>query len=82
MIVVGGYTTHDPLGQKISHKDASWFKLGLDRVTAPWAFCKGEPFKTIASLEFLGTMVSIMVFLNDHECDGRYNQCGAISVGA
>ena len=44
-------------------KDADWFALELTRATAPWAFARGEPFRTIASLELLGTLVSLVVFV-------------------
>jgi hypothetical protein len=30
---------------------SKWFKVKLDRKSAPWAFRSGEPFRTIASLE-------------------------------
>ena len=43
--------------------DADWFALELTRATAPWAFARGEPFRTIASLELLGTLVSLVVFV-------------------
>ena len=35
-------------------KDASWFAISLNQRNAPWAFSKGESFRTIASLELLG----------------------------
>ena len=41
---------------------ACWFALDVTAKTAPWAFVKGEPFKTIASLELLATLLSV-VFL-------------------
>ena len=44
-------------------KDAKWFALSLDRRNAPWAFTRGEAFRTIASLELLGILVGIMVLL-------------------
>ena len=43
--------------------DATWFALELTRATAPWAFARGEPFRTIASLELLGTLVSLVVLV-------------------
>ena len=41
--------------------DAVWFSVRLNRRNAPWAFARGEAFRTIASLELLGILVSVMV---------------------
>ena len=46
---------------------ARWFSLTLTRKTAPWAFSRGEPFRTIAALELFASLVSLMVFGNDLE---------------
>ena len=43
--------------------DVPWFSLVLTRATAPWAFARGEPFRTIASLELLGTLVSLVILV-------------------
>jgi len=32
-------------------RDAPWFAVLLNRRNAPWAFAKGEAFRTIAALE-------------------------------
>mgnify|MGYP000282205664 CR=1 FL=1 len=48
------------MGRELEHKNAAGFMLELNRPTAPWAFSKGEPFRTVASLEHLGTLISIM----------------------
>ena len=42
--------------------DAEWFSVELNRINAPWAYLKGEPFKAIAALELFGTLVSLRVF--------------------
>ena len=42
-------------------RDAPWFAVRLNRRNAPWAFSRGEAFRTIASLELLGALVSLMV---------------------
>ena len=36
--------------------------MTLAESTAPWAFCKGLPYKTIAALELYATLVSVMLF--------------------
>ena len=37
--------------------------MKLNRVNAPWAFSRGEAFRTIASLELLGVLVGVMVLM-------------------
>ena len=44
-------------------REAEWFAVTLNRRNAPWAFSRGEAFRTIASLELLGALVSVMVLL-------------------
>ena len=61
-MVIGGYQTHDGLGRSIPHANAKWFKLTLTRESAGWAFKKGEPFRTIASLELFATLLCVMAF--------------------
>jgi len=41
---------------------ARWFAVDLDRVNAPWAFARGEPFRTIAALELFATLICVVVF--------------------
>ena len=43
--------------------EAPWFSVKLARQTAPWAFARGEPFRTIATLELLGALLGVMVLL-------------------
>ena len=43
-------------------KEARWFSLELSRSSAPWAFARGEPFRTIAALELLGTLLCVVLF--------------------
>ena len=44
-------------------EDADWFAVRLNRRNAPWAFSRGEAFRTIASLELLGALVGLMVLV-------------------
>jgi hypothetical protein len=80
-VTVGGYQTGDADGNEIMHKDADWFLLKLTRSNAPWAFAKGEPFRTIAALELLGSLLGIMLLLTK-EGGSESKQCGRLSVGA
>ena len=58
VVVVGGW---ECLGGR-RPGEARWYSEKLDRKSAPWAFSKGEPFRTIAALELYGTLISIMAF--------------------
>ena len=42
--------------------DARWFSVDLCKRTAPWAFTRGEPFRTIAALEMFATLMCIIAF--------------------
>ena len=79
-MVLGGYQTRDGLGREIKPEHAKWFKVDLDRKNAAWAFAKGEPFKAIASLELLSTMLGVILLLDFAEDPELRNGC-AISVG-
>ena len=58
-VVVGGWRC----AGGISTRDASWFSVRLTRRNAPWAFARGEPFRTIASLELMGALLGVMILL-------------------
>jgi hypothetical protein len=45
-----------------SPANARWFSVDLNKVNAPWAFSRGEPFRTIASLELFATLLCIVTF--------------------
>lgn len=79
-VTVGGYQTFDGLGHEIPHHEARWFFLKLNRKNAPWAFVKGEPFRAIASLELLGSLLGIMLLLEGQESDDVWSS-GLVSVG-
>ena len=62
MVAIGGWRpTHDA-GGKVSPHLSPWFAVELSQETAPWAFEKGLPYKTISSLELLATTLSLIVF--------------------
>ena len=58
LVVVGGW---ECIGGR-RPADARWFSVQLTRKTAPWAFSKGEPFRTIAALELFGTLLCVVLF--------------------
>lgn len=80
LVTVGGYQTHNGCCNNIHQRDAKWFFLKLTRQNAPWAFTEGEPFRIIASLELLGSLMGTMLQLGGDE--GPEIRCSArISVG-
>ena len=56
-IVIGGWETWGRLEQKA----ARWFSIRLNRKNAPWAYLKGDPFRSIASLELVGVLAAVMI---------------------
>ena len=66
-VVIGGWRSIN--GTKAA--DAAWFSVTLTRSTAPWAFARGEPFRAIASLELLGTLVGLMVLVPEAAAIGE-----------
>ena len=41
---------------------ARWFAVELTKANYPWMFHRGEPFRVIASLELLATLICILAF--------------------
>ena len=60
--------------------DAPWFMLTLTSKNAPWAFQKGEPFRTIAALELLGVLVGIIALVDSKADAGSHG--GRITLTA
>ena len=58
-LAIGGWKT---CGDGCTSK-AQWFAVNVNRRNAPWAFARGDAFRTIASLEFLCILVGIMVLM-------------------
>lgn len=57
-VVIGGW---ECLGGRPSAR-SRWFAVELNRRNAPWAFARGEPFRTIAALELFATLTCIVTF--------------------
>jgi len=79
-IVIGGWEVADAKGRRIAQHEARWFQVTLDRVSAPWAYRRGEPFRVIAALELLGTILAVKLFLGPTEKEGSWS--GKLSAGA
>ena len=58
LVAVGGWLCRGGT----SPASSKWFAVELTRTNAPWIFHKGEPFRLIASLELLATLLCILVF--------------------
>jgi hypothetical protein len=71
-IGIGGWMPHVDATGKIVKANSRWFSFELTEAQAPWAYCKGEPYKTISSLELLATTVGMTIFEKDilGEMDG------------
>jgi len=57
-VVVGGWECISG----IPASRARWFALELDRRSAPWAYARGEPFRSVAALELFATLLSFVLF--------------------
>ena len=76
-VAIGGWLTRG--GLKAS--EAPWFALELTRRSAPWAFYRGEPFRTIASLELLAALVGVLVLLPEEEWKRDQDATGYVTLG-
>jgi len=57
-VVVGGWRLN-PGGTR----HAAWYSVELDEVSAPWAFWRGAPFRSIAALELYATLLCLVVLV-------------------
>ena len=76
-VVIGGWCSQG--GRRTV--DAAWFSVQLTRSTAPWAFARGEPFRTIASLELLGSLVGLMILVPPEVPRGETSAVMSLSCG-
>eukprot|EP00913_Durusdinium_trenchii_P018268 g17163.t1 len=56
-IVIGGWETW----KRVEQKHARWFSFRLNRRNAAWAYLKGDPFRSIATLELIGVLAALAV---------------------
>ena len=77
-VAIGGWRT----AGGVPASQAPWFAVELTRVNAPWAFARGEPFRTIASLELLGAFVGVMVLLPSGDWCRDEASTGFVTSGA
>ena len=55
-IVIGGWEVVGGEGTSQSR----WFSMRFTRAEIPWAYIRGDPFRSIAALELLATLVCVM----------------------
>ncbi len=63
---IGGWLPHVDEAGAVRVDLSRWFAVSLTRVSAPWAFHRGEPFKAIAALEALAALVGYVVLADEH----------------
>ena len=62
-------------------RSAPWFSVRLTKKSAPWAFARGEPFRTIASLELLAALIGVMVLLPIKDFQRAGGSTGLVTIG-
>ena len=55
---------------------ARWVVVELTKASAPWAFSRGEPYRSIAALEVFATLMCVVLFSSEerHEVVGHDGQ--------
>ncbi len=61
-IGVGGWLPFRNRAGKLDPRVSPWFSFTLDRSTAPWAYYRGLPFRSIAALEAVAVLVALLAF--------------------
>jgi len=57
-VVIGGWELSGGDGTR----GCRWYSLELDESQIPWAYARGDPFRSISALELLATLVCVVVF--------------------
>ncbi len=64
VIGVGGwYPVRDSNGD-IATEQSPWFAVELNRSNAPWAYARGQPYRSIAALEAVAALLAVKLFLH------------------
>ena len=61
-IVIGGWEPNVYYKEKPDLGTVRWFSVELTRENAPWAFCRGEPYRVVSALELLASTMAILLF--------------------
>ena len=63
----------------VDPREAKWFTIKITRKMAPWVFSGGEPFRKIATLELLATLLCVLAFPPPEK--GARNEVLTLSAG-
>ena len=58
-VVLGGWLSLNGLPTE----EAPWYSVTLSRRTAPWAYARGEPFRAIAALELMASLLCLKLLV-------------------
>ena len=75
-VVLGGWLCF----QGLPPAEAPWYSVELSRRTAPWAYARGEPFRAIAALELLASLLCLKLLLPRARDMGLVSQGGALHL--
>ena len=70
-IGVGGWLPTRNREGALDTSISPWFALELARETAPWAYAKGEPFRSIVALELLAALLGVKAFKEDYKVNSN-----------
>ena len=76
-VAIGGWLSRGGTATR----DARWFAVSLNRINAPWAFARGEPFRVVASLELLAALIGVMVLCPEDEWRREPESTGLVTIG-
>ncbi len=62
LIGIGGWLPCRDSQGELQTGLSPWFAFQLDAVAAPWAYTRGEPYRSIAALEAVGVLVALLAF--------------------
>jgi hypothetical protein len=63
-IGIGGWLPRRDQQGVLRTELSPWFAFRLTPALAPWAYARGEPFRSIAALEAVGVLVALIAFQN------------------
>ncbi len=69
VIGIGGWLPRRDSDGALQTWLSPWFSFQLDYAAAPWAYARGEPYRSIAALEAVGVLVALLAF-KDHLAAG------------
>ncbi len=74
-IGVGGWLPTRNAEGKLDPLVSPWFSFSLDRETAPWAYTRGLPYRSIAALEAVAVLIALIAFHHHLKSDADILYC-------